>query len=633
MTQRITRGQEGVNAEIQWLNVTQPAIPLAQTASRSWVPELSVISALGLFSMALADTGARGGVTWAEPLFWVSLFLLVVPITARLITVQASRHERITLVLMLGLAFYLVKIFHSPVAFTFGDEFFHQYNEEQTLQTNSLFNVNPLLPASSRYPGLQTATSALASLIGLPVFESGLVIIGAARLLLLLALFFFHERVSGSSRVAGIAAVLYMANPNFVFWGAQFAYESLALPLAVFAIYVVAQRQAMPVGTRTTRLTLIALFGLAAVVITHHLTSYALVAFLWAVSIAYRWFASNPRGQPAPWHLAITASAATLVWTAMFAVITIGYLSPVFGSALGSLVRTLANESSSRELFRSAQGVVAPLWDRVIGIISILLIALGLPFGMRQFWQKHRNPFNAVLAVAAIGYMGMLLLRLAPGAWETANRSSEFLYVGLSFIVALAVVEVWKPERAGQRGYLLSAVYVAVIVAGGVIAGWNPDLRLPKPYEVETSAGPVEPQGVSAAQWVLSALGPSHRIAADQSNARLMLSIGNQYPHSGEIYELGQLFAAKKIGDQELSTLQFKHVEYVLVDRRRVSWDNMLGFYFDRVPQGSSTSTGLLAPEVYKKFDNLPSVSRIYDSGNITIYDVRRLSGVASSTP
>ena len=47
------------------------------------------------------------------------------------------------------------------------------------------------------------------------------------------ALFVLFTRVSGSARLAGIAVMIYAGNSNFLFWGAQYSYESLSLPLLV----------------------------------------------------------------------------------------------------------------------------------------------------------------------------------------------------------------------------------------------------------------------------------------------------------------------------------------------------------------------------------------------------------------
>ena len=72
-------------------------------------------------------------------------------------------------------------------------------------------------------------TAPLAQLADIGIFLSGTIVIGTARLVLMLALFLFLERVIGSARAAGIGVAIYACNPSFLYFDSQFGYESLAL--------------------------------------------------------------------------------------------------------------------------------------------------------------------------------------------------------------------------------------------------------------------------------------------------------------------------------------------------------------------------------------------------------------------
>src|SRR5205085_2036248 len=156
---------------------------------------------------------------------------------------------------------------------------------QDIVNTGQLFSPNSLLVVSPYYPGLELVTTALSNIGNIPVFEAGLITLAAARLVFVLSLFFFFSMVSGSTRVAGIACLVYMTNPKFLYFDSQFAYESLALPLAALVLYVVARRGHSS-RARWLGLTLIGVLGVAAVVTTHHVTSAMLIAFLvlWALS-------------------------------------------------------------------------------------------------------------------------------------------------------------------------------------------------------------------------------------------------------------------------------------------------------------------------------------------------------------
>src|SRR5947207_10825230 len=87
------------------------------------LPVVSLIASLGFFVVALADTAARIGAAWSYALFWVGVLVLFMPIALRLALRHVTRTERIGSIVLLGLGMYLIKVMHSPVAFTFNDEF------------------------------------------------------------------------------------------------------------------------------------------------------------------------------------------------------------------------------------------------------------------------------------------------------------------------------------------------------------------------------------------------------------------------------------------------------------------------------------------------------------------------------
>lgn len=74
------------------------------------LPLATLTVAIGLALLALADIAGRANDTSSEPLFWLSLFCLFAPTAAWLIGARASRSERISMVTLLGMALYMVKV-------------------------------------------------------------------------------------------------------------------------------------------------------------------------------------------------------------------------------------------------------------------------------------------------------------------------------------------------------------------------------------------------------------------------------------------------------------------------------------------------------------------------------------------
>ena len=330
-----------------------------------------------------------------------------------------------------------------------------------------------------------------------------MILIGCARLVLVGALFFLFRRVSGSARIAGLGVGIYAGNFNFLFFGAQYSYESLALPLLLMVLMVVAEREAAPREALRDWSVPITL-GIAAIVVTHHLTSYLMVGVLLALALAY-WAVRRSWRAPNPWPFAIGAGVLAILWLLVVASATTGYLAPPFTGAIEAIKHTISGESPPRELFQSnSYAGVTPLGARAVALLAIGLLLLGLPFGLAALWRRYRRqPFALIFALAALGFFGSLALRLAPAAWETGNRASEFLFVGLAFVIACACAWVWK---AGSRRILaprlLLSAGLSIILIGGAISGWPWNTQLAQPLRISAAGGgEIVSQPLAMAEW------------------------------------------------------------------------------------------------------------------------------------
>src|SRR5258706_7875932 len=677
-----------------------------------WFPVLSLTGAIGVFLLALAYNAGRNAAQWADPLFWFALLVLFLPIAGRLLSLRVSRRERIALLVVLGMALYLAKYLQYPLYFTYHDEFAHWRTAYDIVASGHLFQGNPIIPISSFYPGLEIVTSALSNLTGLSLFASGIVVLGVGRLVLVLALYLFSEHVTGSARVAGIATLLYMANPHFLFFDADFSYESLALPLAMFVLFAVASRIYGPLG-RHRGLTLATFLGLGAVVITHHITSYALVIFLllWTVVSFYKnrllfrlmhkiadFHASlypqrhgafhqsrdlKDKVQAGPGWAALIGLAMSIAWLIFTGDLAVGYLSPFLSGAVHQLAEILLSKGPTRPLFQDASGFVTPLWERVMASASVGLILLGLPFWIFCIWRRHRaNAAALVLMVGAIAYPVSQAFRLTTAGAESADRATEFLFLSIAFVLAISIREFWLPRaltwklpaivippqlRIPQKAaapralkWKLPAIVIppqlrmpqkaaapralkwrrsaivmgaiAVIFVGQVIAGSGPIwFRMPGPYLVIADPRSIGPEGISAAQWADSYLGSGHRIATDRINGLLMASYGNQWILVGVNEVVPPAFTSLQLGPGDLAILKQQRIQYLVVDRRLSTGLPRIGVYFEITPSGIKQYNQPIDPAALTKFDDVKNVSRLFDSGNIIIYDVEAITNPPTS--
>ena len=355
--------------------------------SMGFLPLLTVSGTVGLLSGFAANIGARVSASWAEVAFYGGLLLLVVPFGLRLLMEAPSRRERLALVVVLGFALFACKYLRDPIWWGGYDEFLHVRTADDLLAGG--LSPNSLLDVSPYYPGMELVTSALTQISGLPLFNAAFLTLGAARLIFVLALFLFFERASGSARIAGVASVIYMTNPHFLYFDAQFAYETMALPLASVALFLVARRAQTTVG-RVDRFDRHRPGNDWRSVVTHHVTSAVLAGFLvlWGV-VSVVLGRRQTEASAKPGRIGFVTIVLIAGWTLTVATATIGYLGPVLSQTTVELLRLTGGQLGARELFVSRAGDIAPLWERLTGSASAAIMLFLLPLGLVAVWRAR----------------------------------------------------------------------------------------------------------------------------------------------------------------------------------------------------------------------------------------------------
>lgn len=583
-------------------------------------PPIAFAAGIGLLVCSVANALSRATLAPSPLIYWAGILVIAVPIFYRLTSREASAAERLGLVCLLGLSLYAVKVVRDAPIYTFSDELVHSYNANQIVAGNHLFHANSIIPVTPYYPGLEGATSALMNLTGMSSFGAGIVLVGAARLSMVAAMFLLFARLSGSARTAGLGVAIYTGNFNFLFWGAQFSYESLALPLLVVILMAVAERESGP-GDRIRAWALPIVLGTAAVVVTHHLTSYALMAVLAALALTY-WLVRRSWRERNPWPFAIVAAALATVWLVVVASSTVGYLFPVLTTAIKATFHTAAGEAPPRAPFQDkASGIEAtPLAARGIALLAIAILAAGLPFGLLRVWRRYRRqPFVLIFSVAAIGFFGTLALRLAPAAWETGNRASEFLFIGLAFVLAGVGLERWRPRVMPGLGRVALTGAIAVVLVGGAISGWPWDAQLASPVRVEADGATIVSPPLGMAEWAAENV-PDQRFAAAIADSRLLLDPGGEAAIAGESPDVKDIINEPSLEDWELPLLRENDLRYVAADRREIAGDGTRGYFFTE--RGTAAAEELLPLSSVTKFEKIPGAAPVYDNGDIIVYDL-----------
>jgi len=615
-------------------------------------PALALSAAIGVAVIAIANNGARLEHSGSEAAFWLGLLLIYLPIALRLFGRSAAPPERMMLVLTLGMALYLVKVVHSPAGFTLHDELASWRGVRDLLGSGRLFADNPLVGGYSVFPGMTAVTGALRQASGLSIFVSALILIGLARAVLMASLFLILQRASGSARVAGIAIVVYVCNPSILYFDSQFGYESLSLAIAGGLLLVVMRGAGLdPRKRRPSEAGMLAALVLltAGLVITHHLTAYAMIAFLglWSVVIAITEHRSVLRQMLAPARLSapprlssqlarlrvgpalgcLTMATAGLFWFGFVAGgATQDELGSVFTEAISAVFNLLTGGSGTKTLFRAGTGQVDPLIVRVLGLASVGVLALVIPLGAWRIWKSYRTRTLAVsLGVVALLYPFTLVPRLTQAGSEISQRASEFVFAGIGFVAAVFFLHLTKSAGNGRaRLYALIATGLSGLVfVGGVILGESPVTRQPGRFEVGAESRSISPQGAAAARFATEHLPRNSRVLVDGPNGLLLGSYGDLEPVIGSIrgIPVTTVFFSKELGFNERVVIVRDAIEYVVVDRRLGHSLPVDGYYYDREEPLTHERVQPISAAALAKFDRIPGIDRIYDNGPIVIYD------------
>jgi hypothetical protein len=644
-----TRSRAGISRE----SGSRRAAPSARM-SFGIAPLLALAAAGGLLMVALGNNAARLDEGQAQPLFWIGLIAIYAPIALRLFSVSATREERIALALMLGGTLYLVKVIYEPTGFVLHDELATWRQAADLIRSGQPLSANPIVNGYAGFPGLELFTAALAQLADLRIFLAGTIVIGLARVALMLALFLFLERATRSSRAAGIGIALYVCNPSFLYFDSQFGYESIALVIAAVLLLVTmrwsgpaSQGRSWNAGGLIAAMAILA----ATLTITHHMTSYAMIAFLalWALLIPLSGrsmrLASVAAGERpsgwlaivrAPWIAgpgfpALLLALAAGTWFVLEAShVTTAELGDVFIQAFESVIHLITGKSGSKTLFQSA-GQTNTTAARILGVASIVPLLLIIPLGLLRTWRGRdvANPLWRALSIVALFYPLTMLLRFTQAGTETSQRASEFVFLGLAFVGGLLLDELpWRGSKLRRLRLGLGCTALAtVIFLGGFIVGESPVTRQPGSFLVGGEARAITPQGIAAAQFAARRLPRGSRVLVDRPNSTLISSFGHLDNVSGSIegIPVSRVFTSPRFDEVDQRVISNDAIDYVVVDRRLTHEIPAGGFYFESTEPKANTYEKPLPVASLRKFNHVEGLSRIFDNGAIAIYDTSGL--------
>lgn len=611
------------------------------TGSSNLAGPAVLLMALGVFVMALAANAGRAGSTsgWAQFGWVAGLVLVFLPAAVRVVLPRTPHVERMVLAVALPMFLQFSRLVLNPTRYAFHDELIHANTLRQIDVSSHLFSFNPLLPVSGYYPGLEIVTDAVHSMTGLSMFAAGVVTMMLAKAVISLAVIAVVSLLTGSRRAGAIGAVVYVVNPQQLFFNSQYSYQTLALPLAVLAVYLFAVRR------RGSRFALsLPLLTLAMVTLTHHLTAMLLVvAFaVWYVIalVVDRRSARTDDDRTDPGGISSAdrrRDRRGLLWMvgaggALSLIAAVNPGSPV-GAYLGAIVTSSTQDVTSltegqqtKALFADTAGTGPAWWEQILllGAVGITMLSMFVVLRYLKVGWRGGRTFALVLGLLALVYPVIPAGHLTRATAEVGDRASGFVFVGLAVVIGWWLCRsTWR-----LRSSLLFAGAATIVFLGNIVLGSGPTSgQLPGPYEISADARSIDADNVAAAEWLATGVPADSVVYGDRTSGLLAAADGGQFTvrHVSTNIDASRLLLDPEYTDKDVALIRQAGIDYLVVDTRLSDGLPHQQVYIENGEFGMNDRTGPVPAAALTKFASVPGVQRVYDNGSLVIYDVRGL--------
>jgi hypothetical protein len=369
-------------------------------------------------------------------------------------------------------------------------------------------------------------------------------------------------------------------------------------------------------------------------VVTHHATSWAVLAFLIA------WAAVSGK-----WERKLIARAAAVmgvaaaIWTAAFTPLLARYLGPILSGVVQAARSFLAGTSGHQIFGSSGATPPPPGWERIVLVVytlSCTFAALICAWIMLSRAFRNRDRMLGLLGALNLAFPITAAAHFNPSVGDLGDRAATFLFLPLALSCSLIIQRHPRVSRSPAPPHtpFRPAVLMAliggstVIYLGGTVLGSNPDwIRLPGPYLVSADFRTQDPETLAAVDWAAAHLPAGSTVVADRVPTVLLASQARLWPETQpqQGFQSAQLYFSPTWGPRQTAIVKGLHVDYLYVDTRLAGSLPYLGYYFY---QGETARSTRITVADVTKFAHVPGLKPVYHHGPVTIYDTAGLGVV-----
>jgi hypothetical protein len=627
-------------------------LPLALSRVTEVSVWLSMLVGVAVITVSYSYAASHQTGTTHFTIFWAGMLLIVVPAALRLASASPARTERLAMVAATGLAFAVPKLLRSPDSPIFADEIAHWSQTELLTRTGDPYLENPFISVVNHFPGMHTLTLALQDVAGLSTWNAAMVLVFCWTMLGATAVYLLGEELLDSPRTAGLAALVYVLNASFMFFDTQYAYESMAVPVLLWSLVVIARLQRAGVG-RWERAQLVALGAVlgGGLALTHHLSALTLMAITVFIMIA-TWVDKQSTGEQE--YLGQTAAVGLLLvieagaWLIGAGASLGDYLIPHLSGGIDGLTRILESRGAGgRELFGES---TSPEYEKWLAFAAPAVAGLLALIGLKEILKwEHRKPALTGLVAFGVLYFPSVPFVLTQGGAEGARRSWAFTYIGVALLVAVGLKVLMdsrnrpllkRPSRRKVLGRAASPyvlpVAISVLLVGNVAAGLSVECRFPGPFVFGSDARSLTPELRASTAWFSKTQGIQKRMVADRASGLGFGLLGlNWTERAWSGLPLWQFyFRAEPVDGHMLTSLDYLDTRYLIVDKRTPEMLPRTGIYVNGDEPMAHRHKEPPPAAAIERYSRLPWLSRIYESDSYIVYrfDFDRLAACSDQS-
>jgi hypothetical protein len=587
---------------------------------------VAVVQLFAFTTMWLAYRNIQGAAQQSNyVLFWLSL-LSALLVTIWVVATHIYRRGLVAWsIVALGLLTYLPMYFRRPRA-VFFDEIAHLRQTQELASTGHLdpWSIVPVLPS---FPGLHIVTATISRLGHIDVWTSAHILLFACHVMALLGIWSLARMLNLKSPIPELAAIVYAVHPGFLYFLSQFAYESLAIVVQIWALVVFVWLVRRPHENAKFGLPIFGLLALT-VVATHHLTAVFLTLFVFTAVVAMI-ITRAPRDQlRVAAEAALIAFVVTGVWILLHSPGTVSYLANFPQQGLKQIIALIEGKHATGGA-RSAFGSTAlPKYEPLIAYAQPLIV-LGLwIIGVLVMWKQRKEAYAWwLVGITGAYFLTLPLILTALGA-APAHRSWPFLWQAGSILMAISLMAIvsWSSRvRYGRAlGWALTAGLLTALFIGSAASDFNAEARFPGVFESGIDGRQVDAETYKVAEFLRRDVpAGTHFVASDQYTAGAIAGL-TRLVYDDKFPTWDVLFYPPPLEDRRRDALQHSGNKYLIIDTRIADTPFRGGYYLNSNEPGAFERTEPLPPSALTKLATDPAFVLDFKTEHMRVYEITR---------